>query len=69
MAGLKRRLRHLGPAQPGRAAARCRWPRKTSRASALNALHRPSCNPYLAFTVLLHAGLRGIKDGLTLQRR
>ncbi len=27
----------------------------------------PSCNPYLAFTVLLHAGLRGIKDGLTLQ--
>mgnify|MGYP005835935395 FL=1 len=26
----------------------------------------PSCNPYLAFTVLLHAGLRGIKDGLAL---
>ncbi len=22
----------------------------------------PSCNPYLAFTVLLHAGLRGIRD-------
>ncbi len=26
----------------------------------------PSCNPYLAFTVLLHAGLRGIRDQLTL---
>lgn len=26
----------------------------------------PSCNPYLAFAVLLHAGLRGIRDGLTL---
>jgi glutamine synthetase len=26
----------------------------------------PSCNPYLAFAVLLHAGLRGIHDGLPL---
>lgn len=26
----------------------------------------PSCNPYLAFTVLLHAGLRGIRDELEL---
>lgn len=26
----------------------------------------PSCNPYLAFTVLLQAGLRGIHDGLEL---
>ncbi|WP_119069043.1 glutamine synthetase family protein [Aggregatilinea lenta] len=26
----------------------------------------PSCNPYLAFTVLLHAGLRGIRDTLAL---
>ena len=26
----------------------------------------PSCNPYLAFTVLLHAGLRGIRDNLAL---
>lgn len=26
----------------------------------------PSCNPYLAFAVLLHAGLRGIHDGLAL---
>jgi glutamine synthetase len=26
----------------------------------------PSCNPYLAFTGLLYAGLRGIQDGLTL---
>jgi glutamine synthetase len=26
----------------------------------------PSCNPYLAFAALLHAGLRGIHDGLLL---
>jgi len=26
----------------------------------------PSCNPYLAFAVLLHAGLRGIRESLTL---
>jgi glutamine synthetase len=26
----------------------------------------PSCNPYLAFAVLLHAGLRGINDSLPL---
>jgi len=26
----------------------------------------PSCNPYLAFTALLYAGLRGIEDGLAL---
>ncbi len=26
----------------------------------------PSCNPYLAFTVLLHAGLHGIRDNLAL---
>lgn len=26
----------------------------------------PSCNPYLAFTVMLHAGLAGIRDNLTL---
>jgi len=26
----------------------------------------PSCNPYLAFAVLLHAGLRGIREGLAL---
>jgi glutamine synthetase len=26
----------------------------------------PSCNPYLAFTVLLYAGLRGIQDGAAL---
>ncbi len=26
----------------------------------------PSCNPYLAFTVLLHAGLRGMQDGMVL---
>ncbi len=26
----------------------------------------PSCNPYLAFTVLLHAGLRGLREELTL---
>ncbi|MCD4685211.1 MAG: glutamine synthetase family protein [Anaerolineae bacterium] len=26
----------------------------------------PTCNPYLAFTVLLHAGLRGIRDELPL---
>jgi glutamine synthetase len=26
----------------------------------------PSCNPYLAFAVLLHAGLRGIHDALSL---
>ncbi len=26
----------------------------------------PSCNPYLAFTTMLYAGLRGIQDGLPL---
>ncbi len=26
----------------------------------------PTCNPYLAFTILLHAGLRGIREGLVL---
>jgi glutamine synthetase len=26
----------------------------------------PACNPYLAFTVLLYTGLRGIQDGLVL---
>jgi len=26
----------------------------------------PSCNPYLAFSVLLAAGLRGIQDGMEL---
>jgi glutamine synthetase len=26
----------------------------------------PSCNPYLAFTILLHAGLRGIQEELVL---
>ncbi len=26
----------------------------------------PSCNPYLAFAALLHAGLRGIQDGVPL---
>lgn len=26
----------------------------------------PSCNPYLAFAVLLHAGLHGIREGLAL---
>ena len=31
-----------------------------------DALPDPSCNPYLAFTALLHAGLRGIQDGLPL---
>ena len=64
-------LRLLGPQQPlgAGAACRCTSRARASRPGSSTARSTPRCNPYLAFAVLLAAGLQGHRGGLRAARR
>jgi hypothetical protein len=59
---------HLGPQQPVRAHPRaaCTSPTRATRPASRYRSIDSACNPYLAFAVLLAAGLKGIEEGYEL---
>ncbi len=61
-------LRHLGPQQPLARSCACRCTSRTrARARASSTARIDSAaNPYLAFSLLLAAGLKGIEEGYEL---
>ena len=70
-AGLRLRGAHprvLGPQQPLRPGPGARWSSRASRSPPGSSTASPdsACNPYLAFAVILAAGLRGIEKGYEL---
>ena len=66
----RRRSTCRGPATTARRSSGCRWSSATSIESTRVEYRAPdtACNPYLAFAVILAAGLKGIEEGYELPR-
>ena len=59
-------VRLLGPPQPVRAGAGAARTASRTRPASRSARSTRACNPYLAFAVMLGAGLKGIEEGYEL---